>query len=113
MNMQELLTEQDKFYIDLSDIDESYPVYAHITYAAMDDDKLPEIVIDVEVRLLTNCVLTDEQKTFYMGVALSRFSNIIRSLIEKIVGTPVTEEKINEFNSLTQEELKERMKNRS
>lgn len=113
MNMQELLTEQDNFYIDMSDIDESCPVYAHITHAAMDDDKLPEIVIDAEVYLITNCNLTDKQKAFYIGVAFLRFSNIIKSLIEKIIGTPVTEEKINEFNNLTQEVLKEIMKDRS
>ena len=109
-NMQILLTEEDSFYVDMTDINPELPVYGQIIHAAMDDDQLPNIEIEAKGVLFSEVPLSldSEQEKFYTNLMYTRFKEIIENSLRKILDGDITEEAINEFNSLSEEELKER-----
>lgn len=109
-DMQVLLTEETGFYIDMTDINPELPVYGQITYAAMDDDKLPNIEIIATGFLFSEVPLSidNEQEKFYTNLMFTRFKETIEKCLYKILDGDITAEAINEYNSLTEEELKER-----
>ena len=109
-DMQVLLTEEDGFYIDMTDINPDLPIYGHIVYAAMDDDQLPNIEIVSKGILFSEIPLSldKEQESFYTDLMYTRFKDTVEKTLYKILDGNITAEAINEYNSLTEEELKER-----
>lgn len=104
-NMQILLTEEDGFCIDMTDINPELPVYGHIIHAAMDDDQLPNIEIEIKGVLFSEVPLSldSEQEKFYTDLMYTRFKETIENSLQKILNGDITAEDINEFNSLSEE----------
>lgn len=103
-------SEEHPFLINMTDINPDLPVYGRITKAIMDDDELPKIAIYANGYLFSEKELDLDKETekFYTDLMFERFKNIIEKSLENILGGAITKEAINEYNSLTPEELEER-----
>lgn len=112
MDPQVIFEDSKEFplIIDMTDVNSDLPVYGRITKAIMDDDTLPKIEILADGYLFSEKELDLDKETekFYTDLMFERFKNIIEKSLENILGGAITKEAINEYNSLTPEELEER-----
>lgn len=110
MNMQIIFNDENGLVINMTDINPELPIYGIITYAAMDDDMLPNLEIEVDGYLYseTPVSLDNNQEKFYTYLMYQRFQEMLEKALNKILDGDLSAESINRFNSLTPEELAER-----